>query len=136
MSLTSQPYNAILELVKKVHFNKEKPENFTCKVSDISRNVAKIRGSNGIWFIVKIRELNEMLYTTYGSILLTNFSKHLHKIPLSMDKRMANLEFMNDLENDNEKYKKRLFKELTSLLYNKGKEMEFFIKSLKHNIKS
>ena len=111
--IINKGYKSIQEMVKSLHFHKNRPENHNIYISNIRDNYVMIYDGNK-WELRNRKETIEELYIAKKDILVDKFDELLNKLPeYAIDKFER---FINDEQDD--KIKERILEELKLILYN------------------
>ena len=111
--IINKGYKSIQEMVKSLHFNKNRPENHNIYISNIRDNYVMIYEGNK-WELRNRKETIEELYIAKKDILVDKFDELINKLPeYAIDKFER---FINDEQDD--KIKEGILEELKLILYN------------------
>ena len=111
--IINKGYKSIQEMVKSLHFNKNRPENHNIYISNIRDNYVMIYDGHK-WELRNRKETIEELYIAKKDILVDKFDELLNKLPeYAIDKFER---FINDEQDD--KIKESILEELKLILYN------------------
>ena len=111
--IINKGYKSVQEMVKSLHFHKNRPENHNIYISNIRDNYVMIYDGNK-WELRNRKETIEELYIAKKDILVDKFDELLNKLPeYAIDKFER---FINDEQDD--KIKEGILEELKLILYN------------------
>ena len=111
--IINKGFKSVQEMVKSLHFNKNRPENHNIYISNIRDNYVMIYEGNK-WELRNRKETIEELYIAKKDILVEKFDEMLNKLPeYAIDKFER---FINDEQED--KIKEGILEELKLILYN------------------
>ena len=111
--IINKGYKSIQEMVKSLHFNKNRPENHNIYISNIRDNYVMIYDGNK-WELRNRKETIEELYIAKKDILVDKFDELLKKLPEYVIDKFER--FINDEQDD--KIKEGILEELKLILYN------------------
>ena len=111
--IINKGFKSVQEMVKSLHFNKNRPENHNIYISNIRDNYVMIYDGNK-WQLRNRKETIEELYIAKKDILVDKFDELLNKLPEYVIDKFER--FINDSQDD--KIKDRILEELKLMLYN------------------
>ena len=111
--IINKGFKSVQELVKNLHFNKNRPENHNIYISNIRDNNVMIYDGRK-WQLRNRKETIEELYIAKKDILVDKFDELLNKLPEHAINKFER--FIND-EQENE-IKNGIIQELKLILYN------------------
>ncbi|CAH6421531.1 Hypothetical protein KVN_LOCUS343 [uncultured virus] len=111
--IINKGFKSVQEMVKSLHFNKNRPENHNIYISNIRDNNIMIYDGNK-WELRNRKETIEELYIAKKDILVEKFDELINKLPTyAIDKFER---FINDVQDN--KIKEVILEELKLILYN------------------
>ncbi|CAH6421766.1 Hypothetical protein KVN_LOCUS452 [uncultured virus] len=111
--IINKGFKSIQEMVKALHFNKNRPENHNIYISNIRDNYVMIYDGNK-WELRNRKETIQELFIAKKDILVDKFDELLDKLPEHAINKFER--FINDVQDD--KIKEGILEELKLMLYN------------------
>jgi hypothetical protein len=132
-SLAYQPFNSIQELIKHIHFNKNKLENYNCKITDLSRKKAFTRNKLGWSPVENLDDFVSSLVVKYSNKIIKIYNNKSVREKISIYQRINNDKFIKSINEGCEILRQRLYHEISQILYNKSKDIELLLKFINDN---
>lgn len=127
-SILSKGYKAVEDLVKIIHFNKDKPENHNIYISNMKGNKVLIYSGDD-WNLHDRDDVIQDLYDDQTGYLCGEFNNLKEQLDASTIKKFEN--YINDM--DEEEIASNIKKEIILILYNNRKIIEETRKLMKNN---
>jgi len=127
-SILSKGYKAVEDLVKMIHFNKDKPENHNIYISNMKGNKILIYSGDD-WNLHDRDDVIQDLYDDQSRYLCGEFNNLKEQLDASTIKKFEN--YINDM--DEEEIASNIKKEIILILYNNRKIIEETRKLMKNN---
>lgn len=119
MNILNKGFQSVPELVKHIHFNKSKPENFNIYISNMRDSYIMVFNGNK-WVLQNKKEIINDLYNSKRDMLIEKYDELMKKLPEKTTRKFDR--FIND-EQD-KKVSDSIKEELKLILYNNKNMIE------------